>query len=91
MTAMIDAPRIAGRDRAREDLATVPLGPTSVVAVQFPDRASATPSYLDELVSVVCTDNGATLILRGLSGLGRDFATESADRRNVSSLVVLEP
>jgi hypothetical protein len=87
----IEAPRIAGRDRAREDVAALDLRPGGNLVVTFPARASATPSYLDELVAVVCVESGATLVLRSLSERARSVAAESADRQGVSDLLVLEP
>ena len=63
----IEAPRVAGRQRAREDVSHLDLGPGSVVVVRFPERSAATPSYLDELILAVCLEGGARLTLKSLS------------------------
>lgn len=87
---IIEAPRVAGRDRAREDVSALSLAPGATVIVQFPERASATPSYLDELIAAVCVEFGALLILRSLTERAAIVASESADRRGVTDLVRVE-
>jgi hypothetical protein len=87
----IEAPRIAGRGRAREDVAGVELRAGSTLVVQFPPRAAATPSYLDELIAVVCRERGARLVLRSLSERACVVAHESAARQHVVGLVTVEP
>ena len=87
----IDAPRIAGRDRARTDVADLDLPAGSTLVVQFPPRASATPSYLDELIAAVCADRGAHLVLRSLSARASVVAHESAARYEVVGLLTIEP
>lgn len=86
----IEAPRIAGRDRAREDVSRLTLDAGSTLVVQFPPRAAATPSYLDELIAVVCRERGARLVLRSLSERACIVAHESAERQQVVGLVRVE-
>lgn len=83
----IDAPRIAGRERALRDLEGVPLGPSTVVTVRFPERAAVTPSYVDELIASVCKKGGATLNLVALPERGKTLARESAASLGVISLL----
>lgn len=87
----IEAPRVAGRDRARQDVTHLALADGSILIVQFPERSSATPSYLDELIAAVCVERRAHLVLRSLSDRARVVAQESAERREVTSLVSVEP
>ena len=71
----IDAPRIAGRDRARTDVADLDLPAGSTLVVQFPPRASATPSYLDELIAALLADGH--VLIEGVPGVAKTLAVES--------------
>jgi len=86
----IEAPRIAGRDRARADVEDLDLAAGSTLIVSFPPRASGTPSYLDELVAVVCGERRARLVLRGLSEHAQRIALEVAARQQVDDLLEVQ-
>lgn len=87
----IEAPLVAGRDRARADVAHLEPVPGSTLIVQFPLRSSATPSYLDELIATACAERGVKLVLRSLSDRARAVADESAARQGVAGMVAVEP
>lgn len=86
----LEAPRVAGRERARADVEELDLAPGATLIVAFPPRASGTPSYLDELIAVVCSERQARLVLRGLSERAKAIAVEVAEHQQVASLVEVQ-